>query len=46
MPTPAALPEIVGINLPRTVIQAEIIHDVNATPELLTDFSNPVSQDH
>jgi len=47
MPTPPALPEIVGINLPKTNTQTENTHDLRkSAPELLTKFSNQVSQTH
>ncbi len=37
LPTPPALPEIVGINLPETE-PMETTHDLTATPALLTNF--------
>ena len=47
VPTPPELPTLVGINLPESIIQTqEIPHDVAATPEMLTNFSNRVSQIH
>jgi putative transposase len=47
MPIPPALPEIVGINLPKTNTKTENTHDLTSpTPELLTNFSNQVSQSH
>jgi putative transposase len=46
-PTPPELPTVVGINLPKPVIQTqETSHDVGATPKMLTNFANPVSQTH
>ena len=45
LPTPPALPQIVGINLPTTQ-SMEAVNALNATPELLTNFNNPVSQSH
>ncbi len=47
IPTPPELPTVVGINLPTPTTQPkEIIHDVNTTPALLTNFSKQVSQTH
>lgn len=45
LPTPPALPEIVGINLPRPTT-TEITHDLTTTSALLTNFHNEVSQSH
>ena len=45
VPTPPALPEIVGINLPKTQ-STETIDDLTATPALLTNSENLVSQSH
>jgi hypothetical protein len=45
LPTPPALPEIVGINL-STTQSMETVYALNATPELLTNFHNQVSQTH
>jgi putative transposase len=45
LPTPPALPQIVGINLPTTQ-SMETVNALNATPELLTNFHNQVSQSH
>jgi len=45
LPTPPALPEIVGINLPQPTT-TEITHDLTTTPALLTNFHNEVSQSH
>jgi len=46
-PTPPALPTIVGINLPKPfTVEKEIVHDLNTTPVLLTNFSTQVSQSH
>ena len=39
IPTPPALPEIVGINLPTTPTM-ETVNDLTATPALLTNFHN------
>ena len=44
-PTPPALPEIVGINLPQPKPK-EPIHDLTTTPPLHTNFSTEVSQSH
>jgi putative transposase len=44
-PTPPALPEIVGINLPQPE-PTETPHDLNTTPASLTNFHNKVSQSH
>lgn len=47
IPTPPALPQIVGINLPKTNVPMEKAHDtMKSIPELLTNFSNQVSQSH
>jgi len=47
IPTPPALPEILGINLPKTNTPTENTHDlIKSTPELLTNFHNKVSQNH
>ena len=47
VPTPPALPTMVGINLPKpNRIDKEIVHDLNTTPALLTNFSTEVSQSH
>ena len=41
------VPTIVGINLPTTyTAEKEIVHDLNITPALLTNFSTRVSQSH
>jgi putative transposase len=45
LPTPPALPEIVGINLPPPK-PTESIHDLTTTPALHTNFSTEVSQSH
>ena len=45
VPTPPALPEIVGINLPNPQ-PTEIAHDLTPTPALLTNSNNVVSQSH
>ncbi len=46
-PTPPKLPTVVGINIPKSVTKTqETSHDVDATPKMLTNFSNPVSQTH
>ena len=45
IPTPPALPTIVGINLPKTTT-LEIPHDLTATPELLTNLHTEVSHSH
>jgi transposase InsO family protein len=45
LPTPPALPQIVGINL-STTPSTETANALNATPELLTNFHSPVSQGH
>lgn len=45
LPTPPALPEIVGINLPKTQ-STETTDDLTATPALLTNSQNRVSQSH
>jgi putative transposase len=45
VPTPPALPEIVGINLPQPE-QMETANDLTTTPTLLTNFHNEVSQSH
>lgn len=44
-PTPPALPEVVGINLPPLNL-TESSHDLTTTPTLLTNFHNEVSQSH
>jgi putative transposase len=44
-PTPPALPQIVGINLPPPQ-SMETPNALNATPELLINFHNQVSQSH
>jgi putative transposase len=47
IPTPPALPTIVGINLPQPNIQPkETVHDLTTTLTLLTNFSTEVSQSH
>lgn len=47
LPTPPALPTIVGINLPKTyTAEKEFVHDLNITPALLTNFSTQVSHSH
>ena len=47
IPNPPALPNIVGINLPKTSTEKENSHDLKlSTPKLLTNFSNQVSQSH
>jgi hypothetical protein len=47
VPTPPTLPAIVGINLPKPYFaEKEIVHDLNTTPALLTNFSTEVSQRH
>jgi putative transposase len=47
VPTPPTLPAIVGINLPKPCfVEKEIVHDLNTTPALLTNFSTEVSQSH
>jgi putative transposase len=45
LPTPPPLPQIVGINSPTTQ-SMETVNALNATPELLTNFHNQVSQSH
>jgi putative transposase len=45
LPTPPALPEIVGINLPPPE-PTEPTHDLTTTRALLTNFSPEVSQSH
>ena len=45
LPTPPALPEIVGINLPKTQ-STETTDDLTTTPALLTNSENQVSQSH
>jgi len=45
LPTPPALPQIVGINLP-TTHSAETVNALITTTELLTNFHNQVSQSH
>ncbi len=45
LPTPPALPEVVGINLPQPE-STETTHDLTTTPALLTNFHNEVSQSH
>lgn len=44
-PTPPALPEVVGINLPQPQ-SMETANDLITTPALLTNFHNEVSQSH
>ena len=47
VPTPPDLPTVVGINIPKSVTKIQAIpHDVAATLELFTNFSNQVSQSH
>ena len=47
LPTPHALPTIVGINMPKPNTEMEKTHDLTkSTPKLLTNFSNQVSQSH
>lgn len=47
IPTPPALPTIVGINLPQPHIQpTEAVHNLTTTPALLTHFPTEVSQSH
>jgi putative transposase len=47
LPTPPALPTIVGINLPQPTPQPkETVHDLTTTPVLLTNFSTKVSHSH
>lgn len=44
VPTPPEQPTVVGINLPKRLIQVqEIPHDITATPELFANFSTAVS---
>jgi putative transposase len=45
LPTPPALAEVVGINLPQPQ-PTETTHDLTTTPALLTNFHNEVSQSH
>jgi putative transposase len=45
LPTPPALPEVVGINLPSPQPE-DTTHDLTTTPPLLTNFHNEVSQSH
>jgi len=45
LPTPPALAEVVGINLPQPE-PTEIPNDLTTTPALLTNFHNQVSQSH
>jgi len=45
LPTPPALPEIVGINLPKPE-PLETTNDLTTTPALLTNSENQVSQSH
>jgi len=45
IPTPPALPKIVGINLPKTPSQ-ETANDLITTPALLTKFPTQVSHSH
>lgn len=45
VPTPPALPQIVGINLPQPE-PLETANDLTTTPALLTNFHNQVSQSH
>jgi putative transposase len=44
VPTPPALPEIVGINLPKS--NTETTNELTTTPALLTNSDNQVSQNH
>jgi len=44
-PTPPALPDVVGINLPQPK-PTEPVHDLTMTPALHTNFSTKVSQSH
>lgn len=44
LPTPPALPEIVGINLPKP--NTETTNDLTTTPALLTNSDNQVSRNH
>lgn len=47
VPTPPALPTVVGINLPKPITQPqESAHDLTTTPALLTNFLTEVSQSH
>ncbi len=47
LPTPPELPTVVGINLPKQLTQPqETLDDMTATPKLLTNFLNQVSQSH
>jgi putative transposase len=45
VPTPPALPEVVGINLPKPE-SMQTANDLTATPALLTNSDNEVSQSH
>jgi putative transposase len=45
IPTPPAMPEIVGINLPKPE-PMETTNNLTTTPTLLTNFHNKVSQSH
>jgi putative transposase len=45
VPLPPELPEIVGINLPKT-LTTETHHDLTETPAMLTNFQPEVSQSH
>jgi putative transposase len=45
LPTPPALPELAGINLPPPQPE-ETAHELTTTPTLLTNFHNEVSQTH
>jgi hypothetical protein len=44
LPTPPALPQIVGINLPQP--ETETPNDLTTTAALLTNSDNQVSQTH
>jgi putative transposase len=47
VPTPPALPTVVGINLPKSITQLkETAHALTTTPALLTNFLTEVSQSH
>lgn len=47
VPTPPALPTVVGINLPNPITQLkETVDDLTTTPALLTNFLTEVSQSH
>jgi putative transposase len=45
IPTPPELPQIVGINLPKT-LATQTPHELSATPGLLTKFQPEVSHSH